>query len=1042
MVNVDSPFQHSDGPDPTSRHEALLADDETKYKRLVDSLAFERMDARLLNITNALSQTCRWIFKDAKFKTWLEQDYTMDHHGFLWIKGKPGSGKSTMMKVILEMIKKVRSGDITVFYFFNARAPSTLEKSSLGMYRSLVCQLLQKCAKIKPLFIERFDSKDRGSIEDWTSAELQGFLHEISEALERPLNILVDALDEGDESDVRQLISFLEDMSLTAFENRKPLKICLSSRHYPRLSLRRGLSLILENQDGHGDDIAKYVQNKLIGEGNQIEILRDRLCQKSSRVFLWIVLVVPMLNQAYDRGQITEMEKLIERLPPELDQLFASILSRNNEGLESTVLLLQWVSFAIRPLSPVELYLATQLGLPNLSVDWIMLGSGDYLNRFLLDRSRGLTEVTRTNPPSVQFIHETVREYLIREHGLAKIDMHLAGNVEGLSHDRLRSGCLRYIDECLPNMSIPKGQREAEEVRRDYLFSDYAISYVFLHADLSRAEEVSQKKLLERFQHTDFASKWIHYRNAFQRHKVRKYTERVQLLYICAEQNLPNIAKELIDTKADVNAIGERYGNALQATCVSGHEEMVRLLINNRARVDTADGEHKYALCAALHGKHKSIMQFLQRQGKLPPIDVLERQLFIAIARGFLSGVEFLIENGVSPSCLNSRGETTLYFAIDKNKPTIADLLILRGADVNVPNSDGRVALHAAIDTENEQMIRRILKGGAHVNVHSDGYGIPLLAAVRQSYELGAGLLVENGADVNAKAGVFGNALYAAVSSGHEQLSRLLIENGADVNAQGGTYGNALQAAVVGSYEQLCRLLIENGADVNAQRGLHGNALFAAIFKSHQGIAKMLIENGANVNAYSNDNFFGFALQAAVVEPNEDIVRLLIEKGADVNAQGGHYGCALRAALYMIRNAEDEFFWPSVSNRYSISQHLIKSGADVARFNEEEKHVFGYIVNELIEQGFDELTRFLIDKGANVNVFSPQGTHDFALSAAVARGNMDYVRLLLDHGANVNASSLKMAISLHHDRIARLLIERGADVTDIPSEELSRLQEA
>ncbi len=63
------------------------------------------MDARLLNITNALPQTCKRVFKEAKFKMWITRNKIEDHHGFLWIKGKPDSGKSTIMKEALKTIK-------------------------------------------------------------------------------------------------------------------------------------------------------------------------------------------------------------------------------------------------------------------------------------------------------------------------------------------------------------------------------------------------------------------------------------------------------------------------------------------------------------------------------------------------------------------------------------------------------------------------------------------------------------------------------------------------------------------------------------------------------------------------------------------------------------------------------------------------------------------------------------------------------------------------------------------------------------------------
>ena len=321
MTYIDSPPTSNDSNIALNQSDGCITvDEQAKYQRLLQSLTFERMDARLLNITNALPQTCRWVFKEEKFQIWIARKEVEDNHGFLWIKGKPGSGKSTIMKEAVKMAKRKQSRDIIISYFFNARAPGHLEKSSVGMYRSLVHQILQACPHLQGRFTEMFAAKDReGFVDNWTPTELQGFLTDIVESLgDCPLSVFIDALDEGDENDVRQLIAFLEELSLRAVTCGTLLRICLSSRHYPHISIRKGLSLIIEHQNGQRDDISRYVRLRLIGdEGHRMEELRDKVCQKSSRVFLWVVLVIPMLNKLYDRGQVAAMETRLKEIPGE-----------------------------------------------------------------------------------------------------------------------------------------------------------------------------------------------------------------------------------------------------------------------------------------------------------------------------------------------------------------------------------------------------------------------------------------------------------------------------------------------------------------------------------------------------------------------------------------------------------------------------------------------------------------------------------------------------------------------------------------------------
>lgn len=158
----------------------------------------------------------------------------MEHHGFLWIKGKPGAGKSTIMKQALQRVKRQLAGTIVISYFFNARGEDPLEKSTLGMYRSLLHQLLKALPHLEHSFLSTFQAKENhGEVDDWTIEELQSFLLQAVELLkENHIIIFIDALDECKEDDVRDMVGFLEDLGQEAITREISLNVCLSSRHY------------------------------------------------------------------------------------------------------------------------------------------------------------------------------------------------------------------------------------------------------------------------------------------------------------------------------------------------------------------------------------------------------------------------------------------------------------------------------------------------------------------------------------------------------------------------------------------------------------------------------------------------------------------------------------------------------------------------------------------------------------------------------------------------------------------------------------------
>jgi hypothetical protein len=306
---------------------------EEQRKAFLDSLSFEQIDARLLNIKKAHDRTCNWLFGQLEYKKWLDRDLAYEHHGFLWIKGKPGAGKSTMMKHALLKTKKLLAGAAIVSFFFNARG-SVLEKSTLGMYRSLLLQLLTAIPPLQDDFVQMFSQKrKRGDLYEWNIEELQEFLITAARGLGHyRLVCFIDALDECEENEVRKLVDFLEGLGETAVSSGTSLNICLSSRHYPHIRIQKGIQLTVEGQGGHDKDIATYVESKFkVPRSKQMDDIRAEILNRASGVFLWVVLVVQMLNKAYDHGQIHALRRLLSKIPDKLDDLFADILMRDAE---------------------------------------------------------------------------------------------------------------------------------------------------------------------------------------------------------------------------------------------------------------------------------------------------------------------------------------------------------------------------------------------------------------------------------------------------------------------------------------------------------------------------------------------------------------------------------------------------------------------------------------------------------------------------------------------------------------------------------------
>ena len=565
------------------------------------SLSFRNIDARRQDISSAHPTTCDWLFETAQFRQWRDRTDACSHNGVLWIKGNPGTGKSTLMKHVLGHCQRVFGDHIIAAHFFNARGDD-FEKEALGMLRSLLCQLLGKDPSIYDRFVPIFREKrqkHRAGEWEWRESELKEFLlSEIRDHQSKPLLLLVDALDECSEQHVRSVVEFLEDLSLKA-KNKTSLHICLSSRHYPYISMEKHLELVVEERYEHSEDINIYVRDKLRKRDAEIE---KGVLKKASGSFMWVVLVVTMLNTAYDEGKVEAMHQKLREVPSDLEDVFAALLNKDNPDKHETILMLQCVLFTKRLLQPEELYFAMVAGTnaANLGAwDPAKMTSKD-IRRRIISSSRGLIEVRKGSTETVQFIHESVNDFLLRNQRLQKLDLALESNPIGTSHDRLKACCMSYIMmEALP---LPQDRQQAKGLGSRYPFLEYASEYIFDHAEEAEAKGIGQTGFLQQLGETcDNFERVRLFHNSFEEYPGTKCAKGANLLYMSAAHGYESLMKALLVKGADVEDQGGLYGTALQAAAGEGNKAIVATLLEKGADVNAQGGFFGTALQAAAY---------------------------------------------------------------------------------------------------------------------------------------------------------------------------------------------------------------------------------------------------------------------------------------------------------------------------------------------------------------------------------------------------------------------------------------------------------
>jgi hypothetical protein len=292
-----------------------------------------------MTIKTAHAKTCRWLLNNSQYLDWLDTTKLIEHHGFLWIKGNAGTGKSTLMKFAWTHARKELKGHIVLSFFFNARGEE-IERTTSGTYRSLLLQLLEGFPALRNIFDSLgLSTSSLGTNHQWTTESLKALLEQAIQALGKySVVCFIDALDECEQEQIREMVQFFEHIGDLAVSNGTCFRICFSSRHYPHITIRNGLELVLDRHEGHTQDITKYVEIELkIGKSKAAQQIRAELQEKSSGIFLWVVLVVKILNKESDRGQVHTLRRKLQEIPNDLYKLFRDILTRDTHNKHSLI---------------------------------------------------------------------------------------------------------------------------------------------------------------------------------------------------------------------------------------------------------------------------------------------------------------------------------------------------------------------------------------------------------------------------------------------------------------------------------------------------------------------------------------------------------------------------------------------------------------------------------------------------------------------------------------------------------------------------------
>jgi hypothetical protein len=710
----------------------------------LQKLAFPEMDARFRRIDLPSSNTCQWLSELDTYRQWCTKE-----HSLIWLKGKAGAGKSVLVKYTARSyrVSSTQNSDIVAAYFYDAGG-CELERSSVGALRSILYQIFRK----NPVLLSEYLSApadDNVLFEQSQSFALEE-LFEIFNSVVRqmtwkPVVIFIDALDEGDETDVRQLLRYFERLlhDLAKTDKRK-LSILLSSRHYPNITLRGCPEIWVEHHNAV--DIARHIQQNLHLVTDSASTLPQILIEKASGVFLWVNVMIEMLAKAGDRGEtMARKHEILREAPPQLEELFIQLLARlTAREKKETFQITKWIAFAARPLTPMELCFALSLddGSPFCSMSsWKRsdryIQSDQQMQHFIRSRSRGLLEITKgsqtESSKNVRFIHESVAEFMVRR-GLILLESSLLNDVSGVCHDQIWGSCLNYLQSGELEWAKQPSTEEMQYVMSYDLMDDDTTGVDADHLAISwEAEPLrwamqSSACWLDQFPFLAYAVEFLFYHiEIAERARVHQagLTKYLSVHGMSTMQRWKFLQSRLSPTSAYLDVDWDDY---LQITAARGLLSCVVAIVG---RFPTRGNQ--LSDISSKFDKHKA--------------------LFWAVSFGHLEVVRTLLDAAADTNIHVDRGKTTFHLVCEKSTHHQVREFLQYGGDIRSVDYSGWTCLHWAVQGERSDqvaVIQELLRAGAHIEAQNKAGETPLFMAARLHRVDATQVLISRKADVDA----------------------------------------------------------------------------------------------------------------------------------------------------------------------------------------------------------------------------------------------------------------------------------------------------
>jgi ankyrin repeat protein len=431
----------------------------------------------------------------------------------------------------------------------------------------------------------------------------------------------------------------------------------------------------------------------------------------------------------------------------------------------------------------------------------------------------------------------------------------------------------------------------------------------------------------------------------------------------------------------------------------------VRALLGQKVDVNAPGKDGTPALHWAVRGDDLGTAELLLRAGANPKLANRYgvTPLFLACSNGNAAMIQLLLDAGADANGADQTGETALMMAARVGTLDAVKLLTARGAIVDAKDPTFRqTALMVAVREDHPDIVKLLVELGADVNARTRTGATPAWILPNSVPGFGHGVGIVRGGLPgrglrNFIPGAMSPLMYAA-RDGRLDIVQTLLAAKADVNQTDANGITPLIEAIEDNHVDVARFLIDHGADIQASDWYGRTPLWSAVETRNQDF-----DAGTQENSIDRAPFL-------------ELIKVLIERGANLNARTKeippfkrHFLKGTGSLSWVDLTGQTPFVTAALSGDVAVMRLLLEHGADpkIPTIEGTTALMAAAGIDWVFYQTYDEGPKALLEavqlcyeQGMDVNAVNSMGLT--ALHGAANRGSDDIIRFLVDKGAKLD----------------------------------------